>query len=542
MRIPKIHCDASTIFAKHLRTGTGHALVYDAPKREGGIRGLGLPISLMPTQLAARGQCATITLEEAPRRVRMTCNTRRRTVTKGTHLLRSALLALLALAVISGGSLAAGDLFDDDYKDCPYKTRLRDGQIADLSVNRDSDEENEVNVAWTATDPATWGLGPNAYRTSLVVILDDGDPDTETLSLGSRKTTFNDIETGREVTVQMAIVVDTADGKYLISDILEKSINQSLTEPSFSTGWRRVTADTDADASDTTTDDTANGFQIATAAIDAGMMYYIGYNENFANYKATSGLVTTPTTPRLRIGLAHSAEESDTEREDVKFDSYIIRIMDEDGDEVGNDAFTLESSYGTVTHTHTPTAPDDADERKDIYDKRLVAYGLDIATPITFKAEDPNKGTVTTAGSVGYALNNVRIVDGNEISIPMRDSTLAKATAAVAPATLSLIRVGSISGSEVDVATIAAPTVGTIYAAAPDEHRDFSMSTFDSDTTYTIQAWAVNEDDEVISPTATLEVRPVDTARGDIDTGFVDYKTTGVAVNGVVTTQFTVIK
>ena len=39
----------------------------------------------------------------------------------------------------------------------------------------------------------------------------------------------------------MAIVVDTADGDYLISDILERSINQSLTEPSFSTGWRRVT-------------------------------------------------------------------------------------------------------------------------------------------------------------------------------------------------------------------------------------------------------------------------------------------------------------
>ena len=170
----------------------------------------------------------------------MTCNTRRRTVTKGTHLLRSALLALLALAVISGGSLAAGDLFDDDYKDCPHKTRLRDGQIADLSVNRDSDDEDEVNVSWAATDPATWGLGPNAYSTSLVVILDDGSSNTETLSLGSKKTTFDGVDTGREVTVQMAIVVDTADGKYLISDILEKSINQSLTEPSFSGSWYRI--------------------------------------------------------------------------------------------------------------------------------------------------------------------------------------------------------------------------------------------------------------------------------------------------------------
>ena len=58
-------------------------------------------------------------------------------MTKGTHLLRSALLALLALAVISGASFARGDLFDDDYNDCPHNTRFRDGQIADLAVARD---------------------------------------------------------------------------------------------------------------------------------------------------------------------------------------------------------------------------------------------------------------------------------------------------------------------------------------------------------------------------------------------------------------------
>ena len=163
-------------------------------------------------------------------------------MTKGTHLLRSALLALLALAVISGGSLAAGDLFDDDYKDCPHKTRLRDGQIADLSVNRDAEEEDEVNVSWVATDPATWGLGANAYRTSLVVLLDDGSTKDKSLSLGSKKTTFDGVDTGRKVTVQMAIVVDTADGKYLISDILEKTVNQSLTAPSFSGSWYRIRA------------------------------------------------------------------------------------------------------------------------------------------------------------------------------------------------------------------------------------------------------------------------------------------------------------
>ncbi|MCE2467258.1 MAG: hypothetical protein J4G06_04475, partial [Caldilineaceae bacterium] len=191
-------------------------------------------------------------------------------MTKGTHLLRSALLALLALAVISGGSLAAGDLFDDDYSDCPHRTRLRDGQISDLSVNRDSEEEDEVNVAWGATDPATWGLGANAYSTSLVVILDDGTAvQTETLSLGSRQTTFEGVGTGVEVTVQMAIVVDTADGDYLISDILETSINQSLTEPSFSRAWNQITADTDGDAD-------TDGFQYQSEAVAGGLMYYIG--------------------------------------------------------------------------------------------------------------------------------------------------------------------------------------------------------------------------------------------------------------------------
>ena len=471
-------------------------------------------------------------------------------MTKGTHLLRSALLALLALAVISGGSLAAGDLFDDDYKDCPHKTRLRDGQIADLSVNRDSDDEDHVNVAWSATDPATWGLGANAYSTSLVVILDDGSSSTETLSLGSRKATFEGVETGVEVTVQMAIVVDTADGKYLISDILEQSINQSLTEPSFSTGWRRVTAATDADASDTTEDDTANGFQIATAAIDAGMMYYVGYNENFANYKAASGLTTTPTTPRLRIGLAHSANETDGERDDVDFDAYIIRIMDEDGDEVGNDSSTFASSYGTVTHTHTPTAPTGAAERRDTYDRQLVVYGLGDATTatdqITFNTAEANPTLkVGTIGASQYALSNVRIVDGNDISVAMHNSSaVARRDTMPNPNTvpLSTVRVGSISGAEEDATTIASPTAGTVYAAPPDEHRDFALDTFDSDTSYTIQAWAVNEDDEVISPIATLEISPIDTARGDI-AAFQDYQLAAAgAVTGLVTTQFTVEK
>ena len=89
-------------------------------------------------------------------------------MTQGTHWLRSALLALLALALLSGGSLAAGDLFDDDYVDCPHRTRMRDGEIADLTVARDAEEADEVNVAWVATDPApgAWDPTPTARASS----------------------------------------------------------------------------------------------------------------------------------------------------------------------------------------------------------------------------------------------------------------------------------------------------------------------------------------------------------------------------------------
>ena len=476
--------------------------------------GLDLPFSFTPIQLAVRGQCATITLEEAPRRVRMTCNTRRRTVTKGTHLLRSALLALLALAVISGGSLAAGDLFDDDYDDCPHKTRLRDGQIADLSVNRDSDDEDEINVSWAATDPATWGLGPNAYSTSLVVILDDDDEvQTKILSLGSRSTTFDSVDTGVEVTVEMAIVTDTADGDYLISDILRKSINQSLTEPVFMADVMRITrvADDDPD-SDPATDDAVTELSDVTA----GDFYYVGYNENFGNYKAdTYTFATTPTTPRLRIGLANTELDADGNRyasdkgpyDEVDFDAYILRIVDESGNVVPEG--------------------DDVPTRASGYDTRLV-----------FGTIGDTEGGENSSGI--SAFSNVRINDGGAIQPSVHDDptlpsggTLLTAAATGAPA-LSYVAPAAGTGDN------------TLFALPPDEHRDFPVDVLSSDETYTITAWAVNDDDEVISPVATLKLRPID-EKATITAALDDYQTAtnadpAAGSNTIYVTEFTVLK
>ena len=444
-------------------------------------------------------------------------------MTKGTHLLRSALLALLALAVLSGGSLAGGDLFDENYSDCPHRTRLRDGQIADLNVTRNPEEEDEVNVSWAVTDASAWGLGPNAYNAVLVVILDDGTLHTKSLALGSTKTAFDDIETGKTVKIQLAIVVEHQTGDYLISDILEKSINQSLTEPSFTTGWQRVTATTDADA------DTA-GFQFTTEAV-AGTMYYIGHNVNFGNYRSTdTDFATSPSTPRLRIGLAHSANETNGERDDVDFEAYVIRIDDEGGDRVfPHDVTTVASSYGTTAWDHDNQASTTALS----VPHKLFLY--DLSSALTFNAgPTPAKGTL---GTGGYALVNVRVHDGGDITVPMhassavtgRDGTLEPDNLP-----LTMVKVGWFSGT--------ALAVGDVFAEPPDEHRDLPNDILESDATYTITAWAVNKNNENISPVATLKVRPVDTIHGAI-TGFRDYRLTStVDLTDLVSTEYTVLK
>ena len=443
-------------------------------------------------------------------------------MTKGTHLLRSALLALLGLVVISGASFAGGDLFDGKtYKDCPYQTRLRDGQIADLAVARDSDDADHVNVSWTATDAASWGLGPNAYTTRLVVLLDDGDLNTEKLHLGARKVTFEEIETGKSVKVQMAIVVDHADGNYLISDILEMSINQSLSEPAFMADVMEVTTAAVVDNPDTADVDET----VAEATKKTkGTMYYVGYNENFGNYKAAA-LSTMPTTARFRIGLAHPSSETDGQRDDVDFDAYIIRIEDDSGDVVssGDDVATMKSGYATG--------------------RSKLVFGT-IATD--------NGGTLTGSGSKNL-FSNVRINDGGTIRASVQNSgpqpdgvqndnnpaTFTPATVTPNNAGLSYVRPATGSA------------LGTVFAALPNEHRDFPVDALSSDETYKFTAWAIDDDRVVISPVASLTVYPVDKAV-TLGAALADYvgtpatSLTNVTANqnltAVTITEFTVLK
>lgn len=476
----------------------------------------------------------------------------------GVRALKSLPLVLLALIVASGTSFAGGDLFDDDYSDCPARTRLRHGQIADLTVSRDSDDADEVNVSWTSTDPATWGLGSNAFNTFFVLLLDDddGDPLSQSLSLGLNKTTFDGVKTGAEIRVEMAIVVGTAEGDYLISDILRQDTSQSLGTPSFSGKWHQLLQTTPGTGFPTPdADPDTPGHQYTFEEVGGGSMYYIGFGQNFTNYrKGTAATSQSPETPRLRIGLAHAAEIDDDALDNVDFDSYLIRIIDSDGDVVGegDDVPTQETDYGF--------GPDATQDECCNTLNKLWVHDLPDTQYPTFS--DSGTVIINQTGTLAYAsntvfnasthqdtgitLSNVRIRDGGHTIQPMHQlpaNILARmATREVTPDAISRMKV-STSGNGIGTRYRDA---GQVFANPPDAHRDFPIDTLASDDTYNISAWAVNDDGEVVSPVAKLKVYPTDNTvtLGTGTAALIDYlnPTPGVTSGTILVTTFTVIK
>jgi len=477
----------------------------------------------------------------------------------GARALKSIPLVLLALITASGASFAGGDLFDDDYFDCPARTRLQSGQIADLTVSRDSDDADEVNVSWTSTDPGSWGLGSNAFNTFLVLILDDddGDPMSQSLSLGLNKTTFDGVKTGVEIRVEMAIVVGTAGGDYLISDILRQDTSQSLGTPSFSGKWHQLLQTTPGTGFPTPdADPDTLGHQYTFEEVGGGSMYYIGYGQNFTNYKkGTADTNQSPETTRLRIGLAHAAGIDDDALDNVDFDSYVIRIVDSDGDVVteGDDVSTLETDYGLGRDTLEP------DECCNTLNK-LWIHDLPETQYPTFS--DSGTVIINQTGALAYAsnfvfnpsthldtgitLSNVRIRDGGHTTQPMHQlpaNILPRMTAReVTPDAISRMKV-STSGNGIGTRY---RDGGQVFANPPDEHRDFPVDTLASDETYNISAWAINDDGEVVSPVAKLKVYPTDSTLtlGTGTAALIDYlnPSPGVTSGTILITTFTVLK
>ena len=76
-----------------------------------------------------------------------------------------------------------GDLFDGNHRDCPAATRLRHGGIADPTLSRNTEEQDEVHAAWPVANPGNRCPGADA----LVVIPEDNDgvPVAKSMSLGT---------------------------------------------------------------------------------------------------------------------------------------------------------------------------------------------------------------------------------------------------------------------------------------------------------------------------------------------------------------------
>ncbi|MYC64356.1 MAG: hypothetical protein F4X16_16255 [Caldilineaceae bacterium SB0661_bin_34] len=358
--------------------------------------------------------------------------------------------------------------------------------------------------------------------------------------------TFDKVKTGTAVTVQLAIVV--------VSDILETSVNQSLTEPSFGGRWHQLVEGTPG-SNDVTNDTDPNtaGHQCDTRQIASGMMYYVGYNENFANYRKGTAVYThKPATPRLRIGLAHSANETDGERDDVDFDAYIIRIADTDGDVVaeGDDMATMETNYGLGRNSQSDTTEETLN-KLFVHDMQFPNYPTFSATGTIIRNADSSALDYATnfifvAGThwdTGITLTNMRVVDGFRINVGAHDlpeNVLDReAPRKVTPASISIVKVGTTGDGESEYRD-----PGQLFAHPPDEHRDFPADMLQSDETYTITSWAVNEDDEVISPVATLKLHLLNRmVTLSATTVFQDYlNTTAVNTGTLIVTQFTVLK
>ncbi len=451
---------------------------------------------------------------------------------------------------MGGRSLAAGDLFDDDYHDCPAKVRLRRGEIDGLTVTRDPKEDDHVNVVWTVTDAATWGLGSNSWNTALVLLLRDGvkTHPPATLALGETRHTFEGVARGTDVKVQLAIVHNHAAGKYLLSDIREARIRASIGKPSFSTAWY-----TDADGFERIDAKGAkSGNEGKVEEIKGSAMYYIGYNENFANYLIATDTPTTPATPRFRVGLKHAGDIDD----DDKFDAYVLRLEDGSGDVLpgGHDVDTVPSDYGTTTFkiliVDRGTGPN------TIFIKNTYIKGNHYASYDNLFL-DPEQRTLIPEHHSDNALiirfaekpttsfSNVRISDNGNIepaiyaeNSPHELRKMASTESGKTPVTVSpylgnnpVGRTSCINCKLTPVAVgmpISAWAVGlpegwgvhanekveqkfehTAYATAPDHHRDFPTGVVRSDETLVIKAWAVNEDREIISPEASITIRPV---------------------------------
>ncbi len=372
--------------------------------------------------------------------------------------LRLGSLALVVVLIFGAlGSLSlAGDAFDDDYDDCPAVTRL--DAVSGLAIDR-TDENDEIRIRWDQLETAALsGLGTNAYRARLTVIVEGGgDHDAMNLALAETSLVVDEVSFTEALTVSVAVT----QGDYVISDIAEADFTSGMPAPSFSTDVR-VTSDA-AGAIAVDPDDTSK-------LKDLGNFYYLGFNDLYDNWylsaTASATLVDRPSTPKFRVGLAHGGTGLDLDEAD--FENYRIVIEDSSGDLLGYQAETV-AAAGT-------------------YDTNVIVFG---ETQVT--------GANVTAAATEFT--NIRL--SNQVGENGAVSSYYAIGIGTDPGDAGL-SYGNVAEVDADAAPAVNLITDIVFAEPPAEYFDFPRDVFEADGSYIIKAWAEDDEGTRISPQASI--------------------------------------
>lgn len=312
------------------------------------------------------------------------------------------------------------------------------------------------------------------------------------MSLGTRKVTFDKVDTGVEVTVQLAIVTDTANGHYLISDIMAQDLHQSLTAPRFTTDIQQAVE---------------AGITGKTETIPGSTFHYVGYNEKFGNYRrAPGGEHSSPTRVPQGCTSAWRTLPQNPRPSGTLWMSTPTFCASPTGAAMwcpratmwppGCPTTVFTDWWGGVHRGH-PRQHDKVQQRQE-QRRRRVRTSIQDGSPIPTVA-----GGTWTLGLPGLAPANRGLFLGGLTNL--------------------------------------AP-VNQVFVEPPDAHRDFPIDVLASDETYRFTAWAVNDKGDVISPVAALTVHPVDELITIAGVFFADYITAYEGVTALYVTRFTVLK
>ena len=391
--------------------------------------------------------------------------------------LRLGLLALVVVLIFGtlGSFSLAADAFDDDYDDCPARTRL--DAVNGLTIDR-TDEKDEIRVSWEAMDSAILGsLGPNAYKARLTVIVDDGDGTDEThVALGDTNRVFKKIDFTKALTVSIAVT----QGSYVISDIAEKDFTSGMPAPTFKNRIRVSGNTTDDDERDEGPAPTDPG---GTVLKDKGSFYYLGFNDVFDNWfvsaqsatELENRIHTKPSTSKFRVGLIHGAEGLDLDEAD--FANYRITIEDGSGDLLGYQAETVSASR--------------------TYSGKFIIFG----SGTDFLSEGDAAEDVDTETNDLSSIRLSNRVDDGPVS-PYYTRSLGFTNPAGPNSGQSYANIFSPEDEAIVNNTF--PGLDVLYVEPPVEYFDFPSDIFEDDGNYTIKAWAEDSDGTRISPQASI--------------------------------------